>query len=74
MGILGCSTKGGDEGVFLQAQKSELSPSVGYQPDQKVESTCPSPDHRPHIGKNGFLINFTKNFACGVYFQLHSHD
>ena len=32
---------GGNLGVFLKAKKSELSPSVGYHPHQKIESPYP---------------------------------
>ena len=47
------------KGLPLQAQKFELSPSAGYHPHQKkIESLCPSPDHRQHIGQKVFLIAF----------------
>ena len=59
MGKSRCPTKGWNrEGVSLQTQKFELSPSVGYHPHQKIKSPCPSPDHRPNIKKNVSLIAF----------------
>ena len=74
MGRPECFTKGGKwQGVSLQFQKFELSPFLGYCPQQKIEFPYPSPDHRPHIGKNGiynsFSKSFTKNFACGNIFS-----
>ena len=49
----GCPTKGENLGrrVFLQAQKFELSPYVGYHPYQKFVFPWPSSDHRRRIGK-----------------------
>ena len=37
----GCSSKGGNLGVSLQAKKFELSPSVGYHSQQQIESLYP---------------------------------
>ena len=42
----------------MQAQKFELSPSVGYHTNQDLESPRPSPDHIPHIRKKISLIAF----------------
>ena len=56
MGRSGCRTKGRDsKGGSLKTQKFEISPSVEYHPHQKIEFLCSSPDHRPHIGKKGYL-------------------
>ena len=53
---------GGGGVVSLQAQKFELSPSVGYHPHQKIESSFSSPDHSPHIGKKVSLVAFRQTF------------
>ena len=46
-------------GVSLHAQTFEIPHSVGYHPHQKIESSCPSPYHRPaHIETNGISYNF----------------
>ena len=45
-------------GVFLQDGKFELSSSIGYKPHQKIESPCPSLDHRPQIGEEGISNSF----------------
>ena len=58
MGRVGYHTKGWNWGIFLQYQKFELSPSARYHPQQKIESPCPSPDHRPHIAKKVSLRAF----------------
>ena len=65
-------------GVSLQANKSELSPSVRYHNHLKIVFPCTSPDHRPQIEEKVSVIIFIqilpKNFVCGIYFQLHILD
>ena len=38
----------------------EISPSVGYHPDQKIACPCRFPNRRPHIGKKCISIAFRK--------------
>ena len=55
-------TKGGNwgkgGGSSCKPKSFELSPSDGYYTHQKIESPCPSLDHRPHIEKKVSLIVF----------------
>ena len=75
---LGCHTKGWNwGGRFLCKTKSLNFPLfLFYWISPPV--TLSSSDHRPRNGKKGisnsFQKNFTKNFACGIYFQQHNHE
>ena len=66
----GCPTKGGNWEVSLQAQKCELSPSVGYHPTQKSSSFVPVLNIDHILKKKVSLIAFrqilpkTMSVAC----------
>ena len=61
MGRSGCATKGGSWGDFLQAQKIELSPSVGNCPQSKIDTHRVSWPQTTYREKMVSLIVFRQN-------------
>ena len=48
--------------------------SVGYHPHQKVGFLCPSPDHRPLIGKKVSLIVFRQILVAYIFSNTLTTD
>ena len=77
MGKLGCTTRGRNWGSPSKSKRFRFPLLLDINPTKKLGPPVP-PLITDHMSEkkvsNNFFTNFTKNFACGVYFQLQNHD